>query len=101
MIDLIAPLKFVYGQIARITDVVPKTTGDNKVTINTGERITQYTTPSTPAVTGFGGAPSVQEMGQQIIGGNFRTLSPGNRQFWAYDPSTEEMILDDNGRQVF
>jgi len=101
MIDLMAPLKFVYGQIARLTDVVPPSTGDNKVTIKTGEKITQYTTPATPAVLGFGGSPSVEEMGQQIIGGNFRTLSPGNKQFWAYDPSTDEIILDDNGKQVY
>jgi hypothetical protein len=99
MIDLVAPLKFVYGQIARLTEVVPKTTGPNKVTINTGEKITQYTVPGTPAVLGFGGAPSVEEMGQQIIGGNFQTLSPGNKQFWAYDPNTD-IVLDDNGNEV-
>lgn len=99
MIDLIAPLKFVYGQIARITDVVPATTGDNKVTLNTGEKITQYSVPGTPAVLGFGGAPSVEEMGQQIIGGNFQPLSPGNKQFWAYQPGME-VLLDDNGKEI-
>jgi hypothetical protein len=100
MIDLIAPLKFVYGQIQKLTDVVPASTGENKVTLKTGEKITQYTTPPTPAVLGFGGAPSVEEMGQQIIGGNFRTLSPGNKQFWAYDPNTD-IVLDDNGKEIY
>lgn len=96
MQDFILPLQALYNRVRNITHEIPKAFAPGKVTIKTGEKITSSTTPGTPSVVGFGGSPTVEQMSRQIIVGTMTTLQPGQKPYWAYDPSLE-ITLDDNG----